>query len=643
MKRIIIYPLCLMATLFCCIPGWSQGVGDFTADIASFKVKYPKTDVIAAHYREEYQFNIKNASNSVSMVGAQCAVSSTLVPLKDFATNSDAIFYDGESDIEGVQAINSKGKNIPFRLQCMDYQSDGIFYSDARVCVVAVPLEEKGKPASYSYNKKYKDVKYLTSVYFHEQVPIEEKTVVFNIPDWLEVDLREFNFKGYDIKKEVQKDAAAKLTRYSYRLKHIPSLEKEFNAPNLAKSYPHIIVVSKSYTGNGQKKVLFESVKDLYNWYYALRKEVKNQPDELKPLVNQLTTGKKSDIEKIESVYYWVQDKIRYIAFENGIMGFKPDAAQNVLKNKYGDCKGKANLLTEMLRIAGYDARLTWIGTADLPYDYSLPSLAVDNHMICTVILNGKKYYLDGTEANIAFNDYAHRIQGKEVLIEDGDKYILDKIPEFPAERNKIETGMKLKTDGDILSGTVTTTWHGESKTGLVASYQLLRNENKKDLLENFLRSGNANISISNIKDPNWNDRQQPLKVSFDVQARHRITKAGNELYITLDWDKDLANLEFDSTRRNDYELNHKIWTSSQVEFAIPDGYKVDYLPESLSVKKADYSFEGAFTNKGNLILYNKKIQVNTPIIKKSDFAAWNEFIKSINKFYSDQIVLVKK
>ena len=72
-----------------------------------------------------------------------------------------------------------------------------------------------------------------------------------------------------------------------------------------------------------------------------------------------------------------------------------------------------------MLTIAGFDARLTWIGTSDLPYAYSLPSLVVDNHMICTVILNGKKYFLDGMEEYIALSDYAQRIQGKQVLIED--------------------------------------------------------------------------------------------------------------------------------------------------------------------------------------------------------------------------------
>src|SRR4029077_16419837 len=139
--------------------------------------------------------------------------------------------------------------------------------------------------------------------------------------------------------------------------------------------------------------------------------------------------------------------------FEDGIMGFKPDAAQNVLKNKYGDCKGKANLLKEMLKLAGFDARLTWIGTSDLPYDYSLPSLAVDNHMICTVILNGKKYLLDGTENFIAINDYAQRIQGKQVLIEDGKNFIIDRVPDFSAERNKVKKVTTITYDNDALKG----------------------------------------------------------------------------------------------------------------------------------------------------------------------------------------------
>jgi hypothetical protein len=296
-----------------------------------------------------------------------------------------------------------------------------------------------------------------------------------------------------------------------------------------------------------------------------------------------------------------------------------------------------------MLRLAGFDARLTWIGTSDLPYDYSLPSLAVDNHMICTLILDGKHYFLDGTEENIAFNDYAFRIQGKQVLIEDGDKYMLDKVPEFPADRNKVDNQLKLKYDGQSLTGTYTTTYNGEAKIGLVGAFESLRSDNKKDALQTYLSSDNPNIVISNIKNPNWDDRTKPLQVSCDIKANNQVTKAANELYVNLEWEKEYGSMDFDSTRKNDYELDHKPYINTQIEFTIPDGYKVDYTPDPVTIKKPDYSFEASYSNKGNTLLYSKKIIINTAIIKKKDFDAWNDFIKGISKFYNDQVVLVKK
>lgn len=634
--------LCLAGAVLACLPAaYTQVQSDYTNAIPSLRNKYPKSEVVAISYTEEISFGIqgKGADEKVS---AATSTAQVWVGLKDYINKQDALFYDDESAIENVKVI-AKGKTVKVPMQCMDYQSEGIFHSDAKVCVMSIPLENRGQPVNYSYEKKYRDVKYFTSVYFHESVPVEEKTVVFNIPEWLEAELREFNFAGHDIKKEVQKDPVNKVTKHIYKLKNIPEFEREYRSPHMAKTYPHVILVSKSYTVNGQRKVLFESVKDLYAWYRSVTSQTDNNPEELKPVVQQLTQNKKTDIEKIESMFYWVQEKIRYIAFENGIMGFRPDAAQNVLKKKYGDCKGKANLLAQMLKIAGYDARLTWIGTSDLPYDYSLPSLGVDNHMICTVILDGKRYFLDGTEEHIALNDYAHRIQGKQVLIEDGNNYIIDKIPEFPAERNKVQTTTKLKLDGDVLAGATSSVYNGEAKINVVGVYEAMRSDNKQDVLQQFLKGGDNNVTITAVKEPNWQDRQKPLQLDYEFKAKNQVTRAGNELYIILDRDKELSTLEFDSTRRSDYELRHKYYFVSQTEFAIPDGYKVDYTPDALNVKTKDYSFEGSFTVKANTLVYSKKMIVNKTAIRKAEFKEWNEFIRSVNKFYNDQVVLVKK
>ncbi|MFI5130508.1 MAG: transglutaminase family protein [Chitinophagales bacterium] len=623
------------------IYGFSQA--DLSGKVSSWKTLFPKEDVIAYSYKQTVSFFLKEPSKpGEGNVGAKVINELTLVPVKDFIKFQDGLFYDDEMAIENVKAINSKGKEVGIQKLCGSYKDENIFHSDSKYCSVTFPLEEKGKSFTYRYEEVYRDIKYLTSFYFHQPIPVVERLVEFNIPSWLETDLREFNFKnGNKIEKTSAKDGD--VTRISFAVKDLQGFHREPSSPNHALSYPHLICVNKAYTQNGQRKVLFESVKDLYGWYSTICSDIGNNPTELKDRVALLTANKKTDIEKIESIFYWVQDNIRYIAFENGIMGFKPDAAQNVLKNKYGDCKGKANLLKEMLRIAGYDARLTWIGTSDLPYDYTLPSLAVDNHMICTVILGGKRYFLDGTESFIALNDYAQRIQGKQVLIEDGKNYIIDRIPDFPADRNKIKKVTRISLDNEVIKGTTTTEFNGESKMMLQAVYTSIRSEDKTEALSNLLKRGDGNVVITNVQSPDLKERQKPITVNFEFKANNQVKKAGNDIYVVMDWDKEFSGLEFDKERKNDYEFNYKYNYTIQTELAVPAGYKVDYVPAAFKKTTPQYSFEGAYINKGKTVVYTKTIVVNKPVLLTSEFDNWNAFVKDINNFYNDQVVLVKQ
>jgi hypothetical protein len=177
----------------------------------------------------------------------------------------------------------------------------------------------------------------------------------------------------------------------------------------------------------------------------------------------------------------------------------------------------------------------------------------------------------------------------------------------------------------------------------LQAIYSSIRNESKTDALSGFVRRGNDNIVVSNIRPPDFADRQKPLTVTYDLKVNNQVTKAGKEIYVIMDWDKEFSSLEFDEDRKNDYEFNYKYDYLIQTELAIPDGYKVDYLPQTFKKTTTDYSFEASYVNKGKTIVYNKTIKINKPILFKSDFSNWNSFVKEINNFYNDQVVLVKQ
>jgi hypothetical protein len=143
------------------------------------------------------------------------------------------------------------------------------------------------------------------------------------------------------------------------------------------------------------------------------------------------------------------------------------------------------------------------------------------------------------------------------VLIEDGNNYILDRIPVFPAERNKIKEVTKMSIDGDSLKGNSTVEYNGEAKIFTQMAYASTRSENKTEALTAFLKSDN-NIELSNIKTPDFADRQKPLKISYDFKANNEVTRAGSEIYVVMDWDKEFSSLEFDNDRKNDYEFDHK-------------------------------------------------------------------------------------
>ena len=206
-------------------------------------------------------------------------------------------------------------------------------------------------------------------------------------------------------------------------------MSNEYSAPGPGYFVPHILVLCKSAQPKDEKYDYFNTVKDQYAWYKNLVLQIGNDEKIVKEKTEEIIKGLTTDEEKVKVIFQWVQDNIRYIAFENGIAGFKPEKAQEVLRKKYGDCKGMANLLTEMLRSIKLDARRCWIGTKHIAYDYSTPSLSVDNHMICAWMNKGKPVFLDATEKYIGFGEIAERIQGRQTLIENGNQYLLEKVP----------------------------------------------------------------------------------------------------------------------------------------------------------------------------------------------------------------------
>ncbi|NJM80545.1 MAG: DUF3857 domain-containing protein [Flavobacterium sp.] len=237
-------------------------------------------------------------------------------------------FYDSQSSINTFSLKYKNNKEANFYPKDEFYKSNDLFYNDARVKYFSIDFPIQGYTYLYDLEKKIKDIKYFTSIYFNDEFPVIEKEIIITIPTWLNLEIKEFNFNGFDITKKETKNTEA--TIYTYSIKNIPPMAKEKLAPGPSYIYPHILFVAKSFTNKTETTTLFNETADLYKWYKSLVNEMKDDPTALASKVTELTKTAKTDEAKIKNIYYWVQDNIRYIAFEDGIAGFKPDDSQNV-------------------------------------------------------------------------------------------------------------------------------------------------------------------------------------------------------------------------------------------------------------------------------------------------------------------------
>ena len=561
---------------------------------------------------------------------------------------------DENKELEKVGYLKKKGGFHKTYYKCADSESSSVFYSGSQVCryTAQVPtwymptMSEnyvKLNPATYVQQSTYLDARYMALDFFVDEIPIMEYKITVTVPYEIDVDIVSKNFDKFDIKLKKSDDTKHKEIRYEYTGYNLPTAISEPDMLGPTHLYPYIIFVPKSYQFEEKKITMFNSLDGLYSWYHQLSEQTDNKTTVLLPIVEKLTKGKANDTEKAKAIFYWVQDNIRYIAFEDGLAGFKPASCDNVFNKKYGDCKGMANLTKEMLQLTGIDGRLTWLGTNRLATDYTVPTLASDNHMICTATLDGKRYFMDPTEKYISFNDYAERIQGRPVLIENGDSYIIDTIPSFDETRNEINRIQKLKIVDSHLKGTLTQQYKGEGKVELMYLYNDILGNYKDKAVDYLINRGDNNIKIIKHNTPNFSEREKPLEVTGTIDISNKVLKFDDELYIEFDQFKDYQNGQIDTTRKSTLNFSRKTYKTDVVELVLPRGYKVKHIPEDLIIQNNTFSLEVTFKEVGQKIIYKKSIKLKQPMMEKENFQPWNDMIDKLNKsIYKNMIVLTK-
>lgn len=599
--------------------------------------KYKDDDVLCRSSHHFYTFDKGVNALNDKVVTVQEEAELEFIALKKFSGLSYAEYYNKFIKLKtfkkevkiGNKYITSGKAGIDRSLT-----DENIFFDDGRVQYYPIRFPEKGSVSRIVVKKEFGDAKLLTRIFFHQPYPVAEQVYEFKVPEWLQIEFKYFNFDGYKIEKKETKKGG--YINYTFIMNELPATKSEYKQIGKAFTHPHIVIQVKSFRNKGETLQGFDNVNDIYNWNNRLYKMADNDADKLKPQLARIIADKKTDLEKIKAIYYWVQDKIRYIAYEDGYSGYIPSSAQDVLNNKYGDCKGMANLLSEFLKLAGYDARFTWIGTRTIPYQQSLAALCVNNHAITTLYYNGKEYFLDATEKYVPFGENAYRIQGKEAMIANKDKFDIKMVPLTTGEDHKVFTKAAFSLDKDVLKGNVQVTLSGNERKDFHQTYQNLPNGTREKFLRGFIEFNNDNVIASNIKTSELNNREAQMVVSGNIELANYVQTIAGTRYVNLDFfPKTLESYLPDEKRTNGYDLDYVLSFEDEFSLSIPAGSKFSDLPEKLELKSAGYEFKGEYVVSGNTIVLKKYLVLKKSTIAKSDFEDWKNFLGSIKTFSS--------
>ncbi|TFF34678.1 transglutaminase-like domain-containing protein [Mucilaginibacter psychrotolerans] len=588
---------------------------------------------------ENYQF-VYNAKTAAVEIKEKQTVS--YISTRFQATVPVALNYNNQVTLTSVNCEVDGHKPRDFKPVYTYYGSDDIFYSDEKICYFPMAIPRKGGLGVVTFEQTVNDPRYFTSIYFTEPYALEQKTVAIKIPRWMKVELKELNFGAFNIRKSSQYISSEDADLVTYSIQNLPATKQEGNSPGPSYIYPHLLVMCKSATPVGGSFTYFNTLDDQYKWYHSLTKSnTATDQAAITAKAKELTAGLTTDVQKIKAIYYYVQDNIRYIAFEDGMAGFKPESPDEVLRKKYGDCKGMANLTKALLTASGYDARLCWLGTNHIAYDYQTPSLSVDNHMICALDIKGKTYFLDATESYIGFDEYAERIQGRQVLMEDGDKYKLTRVPIAAMGQNANTATAKYEIADGAIKGTVNYIWKGEDKEAVLVGLNSIRREKAADAMINYLSGDNNDYTITNLTMSQMERPDGNLTVSYQVSTKNGISSFGKAYYVDLDHTREFIDgIIKTEERKHDYWFGHKMDIKREAELLIPAGLKVDFLPTALNIITPDYEFHIQYTATPTKVIYKKNILIKNTHMVKAKFAQWNQDIEQLVKAYNDTVTL---
>jgi transglutaminase-like putative cysteine protease len=615
--------------------------------LEEYKKQFPDFNELVLNDTQSYEFSIE--SDKIKVIQNN-QYESLILTDNGILNNKESFSYSELVKLQSYDAftvINYNGKEKKIKVtQTNEIQStqSAVFYDDVKERQLIFPNLEAGARKVYNYQTQIEDPFLLHKFIFGGGLPIKNSTLEIKTEKNINIGFKIFNDESNLI--EFSKTEKKGKWIYKWTLKDIKPVKLEGNSPGFLYIIPHINIYIKDYKLNNQKVIVLGDINNLFDYYKGFTKNLNQTEDPaLKAITLKITENLTNDDDKVKSIFYWVKDNIKYIAFEYGYEGFIPREASLICERKFGDCKDMASIITAMAKYANVkNVHIAWIGTRDIPYSYNeLPTPEVDNHMIA-LYKKGEEYiFLDATDKETLYGIPTGFIQGKEALYGDGDSYKIIPVPIVPAEKNEIKEQVKISIEKDKLVGSGKIEFNGYNRSRILSRIGDATNKIKFEMIKSLVLKGNNKFNLKEYTEENIKDRDKPYQINYNFDLGNYIVKVDKEMYVNLFLDKPLEKLIIEKDRSAQFEFEHLNYINSQYELEIPKNYTVKYLPKNFSLDNNYIKVDFVYEVKNNKIFLTLHLKQKKLLLNKADFELWNKTIKDLKNNYSDTLILLEQ
>ena len=563
------------------------------------------------------------------------------------------IGFDDETKVRYLHGWSITAKGQEYETKEKDafersLSADAI-YSDDKEKILVVPGADVGTVVGFEYEQKRSPYVFQDRWIFQSDIPVEHSHYSLRIPAGWEY---RADWVNHAEVAPVEQNGA-----YVWEMSDIPRIEKEYNRPPARALAAQMVI---TFFSERIRKQTYRTWNDLGIWYGELIVGVRDSSPALQQKVQELAPPNLPMLDRIRALARFAQRDIRYAAIEIGIGGYRPHQATEIFTHRYGDCKDKAAVLSAMLAQIGvksylmpiHDVRriFTEKSPPDIGFDhvilaiqlpeasYSKPMPAVYEHPRLGHIL-----IFDPTNDLVPFGQLPYYEQDSYALLVTDNGGELIHLPVSKPELNGVKRVARLQLLAPAtLQGEVEETRSGWSAMRMRAYLKDETQQDRRKFIERYvLGPVMGNFHLDSFSLENEDDIDKDFIVRYKFTAENYAKNAGPLLLLRPRVVGEKAG-PFDGSkpRHYDYEMEAPSLDSDTVEISLPDGYKVDELPDPA---RAVFPF-GEYRSKtevsGNTLKYSREYRMAATRIPLDKIKELKALFSAINVDEKNMAVL---